>query len=519
MSFFDENPDFRINISLNLYIGSIMSLASGLTCTSCGKEYDLKAHLASCLDCNGVIQVTYDLEGIELKKKELSNRRPGVWKYFELLPVKHTSNIVTLGEGGTYLHNCERLSTDTKLDNLYLKDETKSPTGAFIDRGTTVEISFARELGFRNVSCGWTGNLAASMVAYAARAGLESRVFIGQKERVDLGKLHQILAFATDVDIVRNREEARMMAMQVGANCHTMMPHSPYFLEGIKTTVFEVCEQLDWTPPDWMIVPMGNGGHLSMIWKGFKELQQVGLIENSKMRLVGTQAEGCAPIVNAFEKESREILPVSKASTIAIDISVKEPLCGQTALAALRESGGKAIAVSDNEILKAVGKLAKLEGVFAEPASATTIAALDKLVNSGLIKRSDRVVCIITGMGLKVPQIAKDLIKGKSNLEHLLSTVEDRKYTTKLGSTKIHILQILSEQESYGYEIQQKLSEIYGVNLKIPSIYQHLSELTSSGLIVKTKLYDKPAPGRQRQYYDLTDNGKWTLKQLQKIAS
>lgn len=495
-----------------------MSLASKLVCTQCGKEYDLKEHLVSCSNCNGVLQVFYELEGVSLKKK-MGNRRPGVWKYFELLPVKYTSSIVTLGEGGTYLHRCDRLSKDTKLDNLYLKDETKSPTGAFIDRGTTVELSFARELGFRKVSCGWTGNLAASMVAYAARAGLESRVFIGQRERVDLGKLHQILAFATDVEIVENRDDARTSAMHVGTSCHTMVPHSPYFLEGIKTTIFEVCEQLDWKPPDWMIVPMGNGGHLSMIWKGFKELQQVGLIEDSKMRLVGTQAEGCSPIVKAFERKTRKITPASKASTIAIDIGVKEPSCGQTALAAIRESGGHAIAVSDSEILKAVGKLAKLEGVFAEPASATTVAALDKLVNLGIIKQKDRVVCVITGMGLKVPQIAKDLIKGKSNLEHLLSSVEDRKYTTKLGSTKIHILQILSKQESYGYDIRKKLSENYGVNLKIPSVYQHLSELMSGGLVVKTRISADPSPGRPRQYYDLTDTGKWTLKQLQKLAS
>lgn len=496
-----------------------MSLASGLCCTQCKRKYDLIEHIASCIDCDGRLQVFYNLDNITLKKEVLSSRRPGVWKYYELLPVKDTTNIVTLGEGGTYLHKCDRLSKDTGLDNLYLKDETKSPTGAFIDRGTTVEISFAKELGFRAVSCGWTGNLAASMVAYAARAGLSSRVFIGQKERVDLGKLHQILAFATDIDIVKNRDEARTKALQVGTNCHTMMPHSPYFLEGIKTTIFEVCEQLEWMPPDWMIVPMGNGGHLSMIWKGFKELQKVGLVGDNEMRLVGTQAEGCAPIVRAFERKTRKIIPARKAATIAIDISVKEPSCGQTALAAIRESDGYAIAVSDSEILEAVGKLAKLEGVFAEPASATTVAALNKLVISGIIKRTDRVVCVITGMGLKVPKIAKDLIKGKSNLEHLLSSVEERKYTTKLGSTKIHILQILSKQESYGYKIKQSLSENYGVNLKIPSVYQHLSELVSSGLIVKTRLDDKPAPGKQRQYYDLTDTGKWTLKQLQKITS
>jgi threonine synthase len=495
-----------------------MSLLSGFRCTECGQVFTPQRYINSCSECGGVLDVVYDLEDAKspLTPRKIRNRRPGIWKYYELLPIREKTNMISLGEGGTYLHKCDGLAKDLGLDNLHLKDETTNPTGAFIDRGTAVEVSAAKEYGLRSVCCGSTGNLAASLVAYAARAGLESKVFIGQKGNVDIGKFYQILAYAADVEIVRDHEEAIARAQQESRRSHFITSSNPHFMEGEKTTVYETCEQLDWNAPDWIIVPMGNGGHVSMIWKGLMELEQIGLIDGSKTRIIGAQASGCAPIVEAFKGGLRKITPLSSASTVAFDICVKNPVCGHTALMAIAESGGLAISVSDREILEAVRNLARREGVFAEPASATTIAVLQKLILSGKIRHGDSVLCVITGMGLKYPEIARTLVKGKGALEQLLSRVERRKVTTKLGQTKIRILQILSTGESYGYGIWKALVDEYGMRLKIPSIYQHLSELTSSGLIISTRT-EKTYENRQRSYYALTEKGKWTLSQIRKL--
>ncbi|MFQ5833959.1 MAG: threonine synthase [Candidatus Thorarchaeota archaeon] len=495
-----------------------MSFLSRLICTHCGEDYKAEMYMAICTECGNALQIEYDLESIRnrLSARKLRNRRPSVWKYFELLPIAKQGNRVSLGEGGTYLHKSDRLAKEVELDELYLKDETTNPTGAFIDRGTAVEISAAKERGIKSVCCGSTGNLAASLVAYAARAGFKSKVFIGQQSSVDIGKFYQILAYASDVEVVKNHDEAVARALREGGRSHYVTAQNPHFLEGEKTTVYEICDQLGWTTPDWIVAPMGNGGHVSMIWKGLRELEQIGLILDSEVRLVGTQATGCSPIADAFEKGKKTIAPASMVTTVAYDIGVKNPLCGRAALAAIRESRGLAMAVSDREILEAVRLLARLEGVFAEPASATTVAVLRKLVASGRIDHDDKVVCVITGMGLKYPEIARTFVRGKGNLEHLLSRVERRRASTKLGQTKIQILRILSGGESYGYGIWKSLRDTHGLNLKIPSVYQHLTELTSSGLVISTRT-EQTHENRRRSYYALSERGKWTLSQLEKL--
>jgi threonine synthase len=491
---------------------------SDLKCTRCGKKYAPEIYITRCTHCDGVLEAAYDLEriGTEVTYSDLERRIPGVWKYFEFLPVSSKMNIVSLGEGGTFLHKCERLAKYIGLQNLYLKDETTNPTGAFIDRGTTVEVSKLKEFGFKSVCCGTTGNLAASLVAYSARAGLKCKVFLPQ--RVDVGKFYQIIAYGDDVEIVKDHEEAIEKATQESNISHLVMPNNPYFLEGKKTTGYEICEQLNWTLPDKIIVPMGSGGLLSMIWKGINELYQTGFLKNRKVKLSGTQADGCAPIVETFKKGSEEIIPADRISTIAIDIAVKEPSCGQMALRAIRESKGAAISVSDREIVDAVSLLAKLEGIFAEPASATTLAGLKKLVEEGEIDPSERVVCVITGIGLKYPEVTKTLVKGSKKLEELLRRVEGRKYTTKLGETKVHILQIMSRKESYGYEIWKVLKEEFEGKMKIPTVYQHLSELESAGLVAQSRS-ERVFRKTDRNYYKLTEKGKSVLIQLEKLTT
>ncbi len=496
-----------------------MSYLSTFKCSECNHEHDPELYSSRCMNCGGVLRAEYNLERVkeDLRKKDFKRREPGVWRYHEILPISDKVNIISLGEGGTYLHKCYGLAEKLGLDNLYLKDETTNPTGSFIDRGTAIEVTVAKIREFNSVGCGSTGNLAVSLVAYAARAGLDSQVYIGQKGHVDSGKLYQILAYAAQVEIVKDREEAMLRAWQNSERSHCVMSNNPHFLEGVKTTIIETCEQLNWKTPDWVMAPMGNGGHISMIWKGLEELKELDLISQLDVKLVGAQAKGCSPIVEAFERGSKKINPTSRVSTVAVDIGVKNPTCGHMALDALESSRGLAISVTDREILDAVKDLARLEGVFAEPASATTIAVLQKLVAEGQIDKTDQVVCIITGMGLKYPEIARSFVKGKGALEHFLSHVEGRRFTTSLGQTKVRILQILSRGESYGYAIWKSMVDDYGMKIKIPSIYQHISELKNSGLIVKTRseiTYRKTS----RNYYGLTEKGHLTLDQLERLS-
>ena len=495
-----------------------MSSVYTFRCSECKQEHDKSSYSPRCLNCGGVLLVEYEIELLKGKLRGAWRKREqGVWKFKEILPIPEKSEPVSLGEGGTYLHKCYRLAEKLGLNELYLKDETTNPTGAFIDRGTAIEVTVAKHREFSSICCGTTGNLAVSLVAYAARAGLESKVFIGRKGHVDSGKLYQILAYAAHVEIMKDREDAISRAWQEREQSHCVMSTNPHFLEGVKTTAIETCEQLDWETPDCIISPMGNGGHLSMIWKGLVELNELDLIPELDVKLIGAQAKGCSPIVDAFERGDKKIIPVSHVSTVAVDIGVQNPTCGRMALNALENSHGIASSVSDREILEAVKDLARLEGVFAEPASATTIAALQKLVNGGQIDKTDRVVCIITGMGLKYPEIARSFVKGKGALEYFLSHVEGRRFTTKLGQTKVRILQILSRGEAYGYAIWKSLVDDYGMEIKIPSIYQHLSELRNGGLIVQTRseaTYRKTT----RNFYGLTERGHLTLDQLEKLS-
>lgn len=496
-----------------------MSFLKDFRCSSCGHRHSPDGYYVVCSRCGGILHAEYDLDRAqgEISRAELADRRGGLWKYHEVLPILAPDEHVSLGEGNTFLQRGGRLAEQLGMKNLYLKDETRNPTGSFLDRGISVEITKAKHIGRTGVSCGSTGNLAASLVAYAARAGMESRVFIAQRGSVDIGKFHQILAYGAEVEIVANHRNAMEKAAGLSHELHNIVPYTPFFLEGIKTTAIEVVGQLDWKTPDWMILPMGNGGHLSMSWRGLQEMEQLGLIDEVTTRLVGVQAAGCAPIVEAFESGSKRVESVEVQSTVALDIGVEDPSCGGFALESLRASAGEAVAVTDDEILEGVRQLASREGVFAEPAAATTIAALERLLREGIIHHDDSVVCVITGSGLKYPDITRALVKGRGRLEHLLSRIEGRGYTTEIGQTKQYILKILSEGESYGYDIWKTLAERFGVKIKVPSVYQHLSELRGSGLIVEThsKL---SAERRRRNYYDLSDRGKWTLNQLEKMA-
>lgn len=466
----------------------------------------------SCPRCGGSLGVDYDYESIQhhLSLEKLRARSPGVWKYHELLPLSKSLNVISLGEGGTYLHRAKRVGEKIGLKRLWLKDETTNPTGSFIDRGVTVEVSKARELGFRSVACGTTGNHGASLAAYTAKAGMKCRIFISR--RIDVGKLYQIITFGAEAEPARDYEEALLKAAKLRGRTYVASAGDPFLLEGLKTTGYEICEQTQWSTPRNIIVPMGDGGHLSMIWRGINELVKIGLLRKADTtRMIGVQAHGSSPIVKAFQDKETPDMQFEEGHTIASDIAMMRPIHRNLALQAITQSKGLATTVSDSEMLKASSLLAKSEGLFAEPASASTIASLRKLIDHGEIEKDEEIICVLTGAGLKDPSSARKLIERGKSAERLLEKVGARTIAAGVAGTKLHILKLLSQNECYGYEIWKKLTSLYEVQLSLPTIYQHLNELEMMKLIEPTGTRNESGK-RPRSYYTLADRGKIILR-------
>ena len=487
-----------------------MSFQRGFACILCGNVFSVEEKRASCPSCGGRPIVDYDYESIgkELSRDKITARPSGVWRYQELLPVLKRRSIVSLGEGDTYLHRATRLGEKIGLRNLLVKDETTNPTGSFVDRGVTVEVSKAKELGYYSTVCGTTGNLGASVAAYSAKAGLKCRIFLPR--RIDVGKFYQMIAFGADVEAARDYEEAFSKASSLGDRSYLASPADPYFLEGLKTTGYEICEQIGWKLPRNIVVPMGDGGHLSMIWRGINELTSIGFLDQADVRMIGVQAQGAAPIVKAFLDKETHVKPLRTSRTLAPDIDIKRPIHGDLAIKALTQSKGIAMSMPDGTILDAASLLAKTEGIFTEPASASTIASLRRLVDDGDIDKNEVTVCVLTGMGLKDPSSAKRLIKGRKRVEKLFERFGEHTIAAGITGTKLHILRMLSENKCHGYGLWKNLRTRYELQISLPSVYQHLNELETMKLIERTSANRES--GRQRQYYIATHKGKMILK-------
>ena len=297
------------------------------------------------------------------------------------------------------------------LKRLYVKNEGENPTGSFKDRGMTVALSKARELGRRKTVCASTGNTAASLAAYSARAGLDCVVFV-PKGKVAAGKMLQVVIHGARIfQVDGDFDQAMELVVKLTEHrkkFYLMNSLNPFRLEGQKTLAYEVCDQLEGTAPDALVLPVGNGGNISAIWKGFNEFHELGAVRGTP-RLVGVQAEKAAPIARAVKKHQETIRAVSNPQTIATAIRIGFPVNWAKVLGAIRESEGTAETVSDKEILQAQQELASKEGIFVEPASAASIAGLKKSVDAGIVNRSDLVVCVTTGHGLKDPSISDHL--------------------------------------------------------------------------------------------------------------
>jgi threonine synthase len=397
-------------------------------CIACGEKYDADQIVYSCKRCGDLLEVGYDYDTIKakLEKSDWQTLPLSVWRYKDFMPIRDPSKIVSLNEGGTGLHLCHRLGNLLGVRHLYVKNEGENPTGSFKDRGMTVGITKAVELNMRTVICASTGNTSASLAAYAAKAGLQCIVLI-PSGKIAYGKLAQAMVYgAKVVQIQGDFDQALKMVLELSEKhreIYLLNSVNPYRIEGQKSLAYEICDQLNRKAPDRVVLPVGNAGNISAIWKGFTEFRKLGLIGRLP-KMTGIQAKGAAPIAKAIKNGSNEIVPINQPETIATAIRIGAPVSWKKALRAIRGSKGTAETVTDEEILEAQKMLARSEGLFVEPASASSIAGLKKLSESEKIDKDEVMVCVTTGHGLKDPDIAIKISEKPFEVDAEMESIE-----------------------------------------------------------------------------------------------
>jgi threonine synthase len=383
-----------------VFCGALHPTSAGLTCPSCG--------------ISGILDVQYDYAAIarRLTRRRLA-RRPETthWRYRELLPIRKDAKLPGLSVGWTPITPAASLARHLGLKTLYLKDDGRNPTGSLKDRASSVAVVKAREKRRSIIACASTGNAASSLAGMAASLGLRSVIFV--PERAPEPKVTQLLVFGATVLRVRGSYEQAFQLCQRACErwgwYNRNSAINPYLVEGKKTAGLEICEQLDWHPPDWVAVSVGDGCTIAGIWKGLREMKTLGLVRRAP-RMLGVQAAGAAPVTAAFESGA-PLEPV-EPQTIADSIAVGVPRNWKKAVLAVRESRGSMINVSDEEILEAMRTTGRLTGIFAEPAAATAVAGVRRAVQQGWIGRRARVLAVITGNGLKDVRAARSAVTG-----------------------------------------------------------------------------------------------------------
>jgi threonine synthase len=376
-----------------------------LECALCGVRYEARRLHNLCTECGRPLLVRYDLAAAArtLTRESLKGRRADLWRYAEVLPVEREENIVSLGEGWTPLLAAERLGASLELRHLYIKDESQNPTQSFKARGMTAAVSMAKELGVEKLAVPSAGNAAGALAAYAARAGLEAHIFMpDDTPRANVVECEQTGARVTLMKgLITDcgAEVGRRKEAEGWFDVSTLK--EPYRVEGKKTLGYELAEQLDWELPEVVVYPTGGGTGLVGMWKAFDEMEAMGWIGSKRPRMVTVQSEGCAPIVRAFEEGKRFADEFENAATVASGLRVPKAVGDFLILDALRASGGTAVAVSDAELLAAVGEIGAAEGLFVAPEGAACLPALRKLIERGEVERDERVVLFNTGAGVK----------------------------------------------------------------------------------------------------------------------
>jgi threonine synthase len=389
------------------------STLTELECPRCHRRHDPDRVTGVC-DCGSPLLVRYDLDEVRagLTKAEVAAREPSLWRYHELLPVRSPDYVVTLGEGMTPLLPVPAIGAELGVDRLLMKDEGLIPTGSFKARGAAVGVSRAHELGVKKIAMPTNGNAGSAWATYAARAGMASLIAMPQGApdicrrecRVVGAELHLVDGHIGDAGaFVRH-----LLAERDGYEEVSTL-REPYRIEGKKTMGMEIAEQLGWQVPDVILYPTGGGVGLIGIWRALAELAEIGWIAPDRMpRLVAVQAEGCAPIVRAYDAGAAESEPWQDAQTVAFGITVPKALGDFLILRAVYETEGCAIAIPDEEILRAQRRVAELEGAFVCPEGAACFAAVGRLRESGWIRAGEDVVVLNTGTGLKYPETVSD---------------------------------------------------------------------------------------------------------------
>jgi len=398
----------------------------GLKCRECRREYSVSpVHV--CEFCFGPLEVVYNYEKLkgDLSRDKIEERPKSMWRYRELLPIDGEPSI-GLNVGFTPLIRSQGLAKALGIRDLYIKnDAVNYPTLSFKDRVVSIALTKAKEFGYRIVACASTGNLANSVAALAAAGGLESYIFVPHD--LEQGKILGTLIYGTNlIGIKGSYDEVNRLCSEIAENYRWAFVNiniRPFYAEGSKTFGFEIAEQLGWRVPQHVIVPMAGGSLITKIWKGFNELNKIGLLEEVDTKIHGAQASGCNPIVSAF-KEGVDWVKPQRPKTIAKSLAIGNPADGYYALKTIRESGGTAEDVTDGEIIEGMKLLAQTEGIFTETAGGVTVGVTKKLIEQGIIPRDESILISITGNGLKTQEAIQDRVGRLVIIEARLSDFE-----------------------------------------------------------------------------------------------
>jgi threonine synthase len=390
-----------------------MGEVRALKCRECGIEYEPQFKYI-CEECFGPLDVQYNFPSNINREVFSSRKEKSYWRYFEMLPVANKNNIVNLQAGLTPLQKADRLAKEMGgLKNLFIKNDSVNPTFSFKDRPAGIAVSRAKEIKLRAVGCASTGNLASATAAHAAVAELPCYIFAPSD--IEHVKIAQALSYGGEfVAVDGTYDDANRVASIIGDSKGIGIVNinmRPYYVEGSKTLAYEVAEQLDWQIPDNLIIPVGSGAMLNAICKGFEELLMLGLVDHkTDFKITAAQPHGCAPIVDAFKKKTDQVIPVERPDTIAKSLAIGDPGDGLYVLKRLNQYNGMAEEVTDEEIIDGILLLAKTEGIFTEPAGGVAVAVLKKLVEEGKIDKDERIVCYITGNGLKATEAVTSVL-------------------------------------------------------------------------------------------------------------
>ena len=377
-----------------------------LECTACRKRHDWRQLQNLCTACGKPLFAIYDLERARkldgFKPSSFARRENSLWRWRELLPLPKDVEPISLGEGGTPLLHSARFGPEAEVD-LWIKDESVNPTQSFKARGMTVAVSMAKYLGAKKLAVPSAGNAGGAMAAYAASAGLEAHVFMPRDTpRANIVECREVGAHITLIDgLITDcgAQIAKRKEMEGWFDLSTLK--EPYRIEGKKTLGYEIAEQLDWQLPHVVLYPTGGGTGLIGMWKAFDEMEKLGWINSKRPRMFSVQASGCAPIVRAFEAGDKFAAEFSNAHTAASGLRVPKAIGDFLMLEILRKSNGGAVAIDDDEMIRAVREVGSREGLFVAPEGAACFVALKRLRAFGLIDRGERVVIFNTGSGIK----------------------------------------------------------------------------------------------------------------------